>query len=167
MPSAVLIRAPLVLAPAVRLVEPLPLTDPAQQPLLPWASDPPDDVPEPVVEPTLRRVANRFASAVVEVLRGRRPLVQLEPHLDPRDHALLDGLCGSGLRPGLRLASVRVGQPADDVLEAAVRLELAGESRAAALRIVRRDEPARTAGSSWRLVTVELALDDATILRTG
>lgn len=159
MPVA-LTRAPAVLAPAVRLIEPPALLDPAQQPLLPWASPPPDDVPEPVIAPALWQVANRLVCAVVEVLRGQRPLVHLEPHIDPRIHELLERLCGVRLLPGLRLASVRVGQPADDALEAAARLELGDQSRAVALRIVRRS-------GRWRLVTLELALDDATILRAG
>lgn len=160
MPSAILTRAPLVLAPAVRLIEPPPLADPAQQPLLPWARPAPAEVAEPEIEPALRQVAGRFASAVVEVLRGRRPLAHLEPYVEPPVHDLVGRLCAAGLRPTLRLASVHVQQPSPQVLEAAARIEWGEQSRAAALCLIRR-------GGQWRLVRLELALDAATVVRAG
>ena len=151
--------APLLLAPALRLIRPL-FTEPAQDPLLPW------DVPEPPpprqreVPARIRRAVAALTAALVEVLRGRRPLAHLEPHAGAEVIDLLARVRAEGATSGIRLASVRVSQPADRAVEATARFELGRSSRAAALRFARRD-------GRWRLVAMELALDAGTVLRAG
>lgn len=151
--------APLILAPALRLVRPL-FIEPVQEPLLPWDTPQPDPPREAEIPAETRRVVRALTAALVEVLRGRRPLAHLEPHAGSDVLELLARLRTAGSASGIRLASVRVSQPADRAIEATARLALGETSRAAALRFVRRD-------GRWRLVALELALDAGTILRVG
>ena len=154
MPSAavVLTRAPLALAPAVRLIEPClpPLS--WQDPLLPWdAPEPPAAPPTPDVPDALRRRAGALTAAVVEVLRGRRPLLQLEPHLSTVTLELVGRLRAAGPLPNLRLASLRVTQPAESAIEGCARLTLGDASHAVAFRL----EPD---AERWLLTELELTL---------
>lgn len=149
-----LTRAPVVLAPAVRLIEPFlpPLS--WQDPLLPWDDPaPPAISPPPEIPGALRHRAGALLSAVVEVLRGRRPPLQLEPHLDAAALALIAGLRAAGPRPALRLASVRVAQPAESAVEAYGRLTLGETSHAVAFRLDRNSD------GRWLLTAMELTLD--------
>lgn len=67
----------------------------------------------PPGQPELRRLL----VAVLEVLDGRRPIVQLEPLLSPSDHRdLLRQLRKPGQGPR-RLCTLRVQQPDDDAIE--------------------------------------------------
>lgn len=157
----VLTRAPAVLAPAVRLIEPPPLIEPAQQPLLPWPEPELCAAPEPPgIADEVRRQVGVLAAALVEVLRGRRPLPHLEGHASPPVRELIERLRTDGPLPMLRLRSLRMGQPAPGVVEAAARLRIGERSRAMALR-AERDAAAR-----WRLTELELCLDEAGIRRS-
>ena len=151
--------APLILAPALRLIRPL-FSEPVQDPLVPWAVPEPPPPPQTEVTARVRRAVAALTAALVEVLRGRRPLAHFEPHAGAEVIDLLARLRAEGATSGIRLASVRVSQPADRAVEATVRFELGRSSRAAALRFARRDGP-------WRLVAMELALDAGTVLRAG
>ncbi|MFT4296734.1 MAG: Rv3235 family protein [Micropruina sp.] len=162
MPSStdVLIRAPVVLAPAVRLVQPA-LIEPPQQPLLPWPEpEPPPAVESPGIPDQVRHQVGALVAALVEVLRGRRPPPHLEPHAGTAVLELIGRLRGEGALPTMRLRSLRLDQPAPDVVEVAAHLRLGERSRAAALRAERRP------GDRWRLTELELALD-AVVLRSS
>lgn len=152
--------APLALAPALRLVQPVVLERP-QEPLLPWP--PAAEVPTPAedeIPPELHRTVSRLAAGVVEVLRGRRPLDHLAAHTVPGVLDLLGQLRQTRSLPELRLASLRLSRPATDAVEAAARLQLGARSRAAALRV--------TAGAEgWQVSHLELALEDAEVLRSA
>lgn len=163
MPSAVavLTRAPMALAPAVRVIEPVLPSTSAQDPLVPWA-EPPRPLPPslPEVSDAVRRRVTAMVAAVVEVLRGRRPLAHLEPHCEEAVFELLGRLHEAGALPQLRLASTQITRPADDSIEASARLTLDEASRAVALRITRHSD------GRWLLTDLELSLDDATIQRS-
>lgn len=162
MPSAavVLTRAPLALAPAVRVIEPVLLSSSAQDPLVPWVEPPrPTPAALPEVSDALRRRVTALIAAVVEVLRRRRPLAHLEPHCDESVFELLERLRDSGALPHLRLASTQITRPAESSVEASARLTLGDISRATAFRIARKD-------GRWLLTDFELALEDATIQRS-
>lgn len=158
--AVVLTRAPLALAPAVRVIEPVLPRPSAQDPLVPWV-EPPRPLPPPLpeVSDVLRRRVVALITAVIEVLRGRRLLVHLEPHCEPSVFELLGRLHKGGPMPHLRLASTRITRPADASIEASARLTLRQASRAIALRIARHSD------GRWLLTDLELALDDATIQR--
>ncbi len=163
MPSAAVVvtRAPLALAPAVRVIEPVLLSRSAQDPLVPWVEPPrPTPVALPEVSDALRRRITALIAAVVEVLRGRRPLVHLEPHCDESVFELLGRLRDSGALPHLRLASTWTTRPADSSVEAFARLTVGDTSRAAAFRIAQHPD------GRWLLTDFELALEDATIQRS-
>lgn len=150
--------APQLLAPALRVIRPL-FTEPFQDPLLPWATPEPPAPAETGIPDAVRRAAGNLTSALVEVLRGRRPLTHLEPHARAPVLDLVDRLLAEGALTSLRLASLHLTQPAPDVVEAAARLEIGSRSFAAALGYAR-------AGSPWRMTALELALPDCIILRT-
>ncbi|MFT4218812.1 MAG: Rv3235 family protein [Micropruina sp.] len=154
--------APVALPPAVRVIEPFVFSDNAQPPLLPWLEPEPPAAPAlSEVPDALRRRVGALAAAVAEVLRGRRPLFHLEPHVGAEALELIGGLRAAGVLPQLRLASLRVTQPAPAAIEASARLALGEFSRAAALRLE------QDAGDRWLLTELELALDDATVLCSG
>jgi len=153
-------RAPLALAPAVRLVEPL-LREraPSQQPLLPLVRPAGRPDPQQPIPDDVRLIVGGLTTAVVEVLRGSRPLGQLSGHTGADVQRLLVQLRRSP-SPTLRLASLRLSQPNPDVIEAAARLALGTRSRAAALCFARcRD--------GWRLRALQLALDPGVIRAAG
>ena len=152
-------RAPVALAPAVRLLEPV-LLEPVQEPLLPWPV-PAAAVVDPVaISPRVQRIVSQLTAGVVEVLRGQRPLEHLAGHASADVHDLIGHLRRARSLSTLRLASMHVCQPSACVVEVAVRLSLDGRSRAAALCF------AEQLGR-WRLVQLELALDPAVIVRAG
>jgi len=152
-------RAPVALAPALRLVEPL-LLEPVQEALLPWPIPQPN-LAEPVaIAPRVQRIVGQLTAGVVEVLRGRRPLEHLAGHACADVHDLIGHLRRARSLESLRLASAHLTQPSERVVEVAARLSLGPRSRAAALCFINQAE-------RWRLVQLELALDPAVILRAG
>jgi len=153
-------RAPLALAPALRLVEPV-LSEPVppQQPLLPWVRPTPRPEQHQPVSDEVRRILRGLTTAVVEVLRGSRPPGQLSGHTDVEVQRLIAQLRRSP-SPTLRLASLRLSQPRPDVVEAAARLAVDTRSRAAALCFVR-DR------GGWRLSAMQVALDAGVIRGAG
>jgi len=153
-------RAPLALAPALRLVQPV-LSEPtsSQQPLLPWVRPAPRPEQHQPIPDEVRRIVRGLTTAVVEVLRGSRPPDQLSAHASAEVQRLIAQLRRSPL-PTLRLASLRLSQPGPDVVEAAARLAVDSRSRAAALCFVRGQD-------GWRLSALQLALDAGVIRGAG
>lgn len=145
--------------PAVPLLEPVRFESP-DQPVLPWTVVPEliaDDTP---VDAGLRQLATSLASAVVEVLAGRRSAVQLELWMVPDLLSLLEHLRRARRGEGLRLRSVRVQAPSDTSLEVAAHLTQAGASRAAALRISLRR-------GRWIATHLVIALRPGVVHRAG
>lgn len=149
--------APLLLAPALRVIRPL-FTEPFQDPLLPWAAPDPPPPAEEGIPDAVRQVIGNLASALVEVLRGRRPITHLEPHAHPRVIELVERLIDDGALSAVRLGSLHLSRPAPQIIEAAARLKAGPRCCAAALGYAR-------AGSAWRMTALELALPDCVILR--
>ena len=143
---------------AERVLEPITLAvDP--QPTLPWAV--PDSVaPQEQVEPALRQVAAAITAAVVEVLSGQRPVSQLERLAHPDLVSLVGHLCRARVGANLRLRSIRVQVPQPNVIEVAAHLRLAAGSRAAALRLQRRQ-------GQWVCTHLEIALRPDVVNRAG
>lgn len=158
-----LTRAPIALAPAVRLVQPT-LVQLNQEPLLPWPAPEQPELVRSEIPVRVQRFVGQLSTAVVEVLSGRRPLHHLESHTSVEVHDLIGHLHRGRPMPALRLASLHLSQPADDVVEASARLHLARRSRAAALCFRANGAAQHT---SWRLTAIEVAIDPAVILRAG
>jgi len=99
--------------------------------------------------PDPRPLAGQLAQAVVEVLSGTRPLIQLLTRVDEQIYAELSALAPDpvtaptfGRNRGVirpqdrpRVRSVHVSRPAADVAEVAARVQTNGRSRAVALRL--------------------------------
>ncbi|MGH8776653.1 MAG: Rv3235 family protein [Jiangellaceae bacterium] len=105
-----------------------------------------DDLPDPC------RWTARLAQGIVEALHGHRPLQQLVRWTDEEVYAMLERRLAArrptdGPRPLVR--SVRVCQPADDVVEASVVVENGGRCRALALRLEALD-------ARWRCTELEI-----------
>ena len=152
-------RAPIALAPVVRLVEPI-LLEPVQDALLPLPVPEPAVVDPVAIPPRVQRIVAQLTAGVIEVLRGQRPLEHLAGHACAEVHDLVGHLCRARSLQALRLASTHLAQPSERVVEVAARLTLGPRSRAAALSFANQAE-------RWRLVQFELALDPAVILRAG
>lgn len=99
-----------------------------------------------------RRLAGSLASALVEILAGRRGPQQLSGWASPKVQELVTQLSRSQRCSGLRLRSIRVQQINDLVIEVAAHLTQTGRSRAAALRITRDD-------GRWQATELVIVLD--------
>ena len=147
--------APLSRPAAIPLFEPRDWSRP-DQPVLPWAS-PPEVVDATAFVPAaLRRTARNLAVALVETLASRRPLHQLEPWLNTDVLTLVERLRAAPACRRLTLKSLRVQHPRAEVLEVALHLCQSDRSRAAAMRLVRRDD-------RWRVTRLAIALDPAVV----
>ena len=144
--------------PARRLLEPVLLAP--DHPVLPWASVPEILDHADTVEPAARQVAASVTIAIVEALAGRRSPVQLERWLEPDLITLLEHLCRSRVAWGVRLRSLRLQSPTPGVVEVTAHLRHHGASRAAALRLARRE-------SGWVGTNLEIALRAKVINRAG
>jgi hypothetical protein len=106
-----------------------------------WEDDPPSRC-DPVELPDPRRWAGMIGQAVVEILAGRRPPVQVVRWLDgpvyERVRRSAEGAASRGRRsPGtpVRVRRVRVGSGLDGSVEAAVVVDDGVRCRALALRL--------------------------------
>jgi hypothetical protein len=96
------------------------------------------------------RAAQVLATALVEVLAGRRPVGQLRVHCAPPVYAGLSGRAPkSGAGDPLTVLSVRVGQPADGVAEACATVRHGQRVRALAFRMEGVD-------GRWRVTALEI-----------
>lgn len=144
--------------PVRRLLEPVLLSP--DHPVLPWASVPEIVDDADAVEPAARQVAASVTIALVEALAGKRSLTQLERWLEPELMSLLEHLCRSRIGWGLRLRSIRLQSPTPGVIEVTAHLRHHGASRAAALRLARRE-------GSWVGTKLEIALRPTVVNRAG
>lgn len=136
--------------PLLRLVTPLPVEPPGQDPL-PVEEDDVLTCPAVGVAPEAERAALGLARALAEVLAGQRPVAQVRPALVPRVAHLIDHLARSGAAHGMRLVGVRLQSPRDGVVEASGRLTSPHRCGAFAVRVEKR--PRR-----WAVTVLEAAL---------
>lgn len=99
-----------------------------------------------------RRLAGSLASALVEIIAGRRSPQQLSGWASPKVQEVVTQLNRSQRCSGLRLRSIRVQQINDLVIEVAAHLTQTGRSRAAALRISRGE-------GRWQATELVIMLD--------
>ena len=100
---------------------------------------------ETEVDPALTDRASGFVQALVEIVEGRRPVLQLAPWVSDavyeqvldRRSIRLRGQRGLGRS---RVVSVHVSSPVSDAAEVAARLDTGRRSRALALRLDRRPD---------------------------
>lgn len=85
--------------------------------------------------PPAARAAQVFATALVEVLAGRRPVGQLRVHSVPGVFAGLANRTAHRLGAPAQLVSVRLCQPADGVGEVSATVRSADRARAIAFRM--------------------------------
>ncbi|MDR1767208.1 MAG: Rv3235 family protein [Propionibacteriaceae bacterium] len=133
-----------------RLFEPA-SPGPSLQPALPWDDEPDVAACEDGVSGQTKHLAQAMTAAIVEGITGRRPLHQLERLCGPTAMGALEPLRRHREASGLRLHSIRVRQPRDDVLEVAAHLRRGRESRAAAVRLQRTHK-------GWRCTRFEAVL---------
>lgn len=99
--------------------------------------------------PDVTRAAQVFATALIEVMGGRRPVGQLRIHASP---AVFGGLVNRTSRgPGtpIQLMSLRVCQPADGVAEVSATIRCGPRARAIAFRLEGVD-------GRWRVTALDI-----------
>jgi hypothetical protein len=99
--------------------------------------------------PPAARAARVFATALVEVLTGRRPIGQLRRHTAPTVFAGLVNRVPAGWTTPAHLMSVRLCQPADGIVEVSATIRSGARVRAIAFRIEGVDE-------RWRVTALDI-----------
>jgi Family of unknown function (DUF6459) len=99
--------------------------------------------------PAAARAAQVFATALVEVLAGRRPVGQLRGHAAPAVFAGLVSRAPHGLSAPANVMSVRVCQPADGVAEIGATVRSGARVRAIAFRMEGVD-------GRWRVTALDI-----------
>lgn len=99
--------------------------------------------------PPAGRAAQVFATALVEVLAGRRPVGQLRVHAAPAVFAGLVNRAPNGLSAPAQLLSIRVCQPADGVAEISATVRSGPRARAIAFRMEGVD-------GRWRVTALDI-----------
>jgi hypothetical protein len=122
--------------------------------------DPEDGEPVSKPDPELQHAALLVATAIVEVIAGRRNLRQLEQLVSDTALHAIKRLTRAHLGQDLWLLSVHVQSPDAGVAEVAAHLRHCGLSRAAAIRLVR-------TAKGWMCTRFEAALSPHTITRAG
>lgn len=154
-----MIPAPASRPAATRVLEPIAMVE-VTQPALPWAVVPEViSTPNPV-DPAVRRVAAAITLAIVEVLSGQRPLAQLERVAHPDLVGMVGHLSRARAGAALRVHSIRIQAPEPGVIEVAAHLRVDAGSRAAALRLQRRED-------RWLCTHLEIALRPDVVNRAG
>jgi hypothetical protein len=85
--------------------------------------------------PPARRAAQVLATALVEVLSGRRPVGQLRLHCAPGAYAAVVSRASNTPGAPIQLISVRVCQPADGIAEVSATVRAGRRVRAIAFRV--------------------------------
>lgn len=99
--------------------------------------------------PDVTRAAQVFATALIEVLGGRRPVGQLRIHASPTVFAgLVNRTTNDGGTP-IQLMSLRVCQPADGVAEVSTTVRCGPRARAIAFRLEGVD-------GRWRVTALDI-----------
>jgi len=99
--------------------------------------------------PPAARAAQVFATALVEVLAGRRPVGQLRVHAAPAVFAGLVNRAPNGLAAPTQIMSLRLGQPADGVAEVCATVRTGARARAIAFRMEGVD-------GRWRVTALDI-----------
>lgn len=117
----------------------------------PWSADPDMGIRRTGTAqlPAAARAAQVFATALVEVLAGRRPVGQLRVHTAPAVFAGLVGRAPHGLNAPALVMSVRVCQPADGVAEISATVRSGARVRAIAFRMEGVD-------GRWRVTALDI-----------
>lgn len=105
----------------------------------------------PATDDHLQRSAQDVLRLLLEVLDGRRPLQQLNPHLGPVALRYVRA-AGRRHRGPSRLSSMHVCRPRPAAAEVAVVYRTGGRARALATRF----EQQRGARGPWRCVAIRL-----------
>lgn len=116
-----------------------------------WSADPDMGVRRTATAqlPDVMRAAQVFATALVEVLGGRRPVGQLRIHAAPTVFAGLVNRTTRGLGTPIQLMSLRVCQPADGVAEVSGTVRCGPRARAIAFRLEGVD-------GRWRVTALDI-----------
>lgn len=99
--------------------------------------------------PDVTRAAQVFATALIEVLSGRRPVGQLRVHASPTVFAGLVNRTTRGPGTPVQLMSLRVCQPADGVAEVSATVRCGPRARAIAFRLEGVD-------GRWRVTALDI-----------
>lgn len=99
--------------------------------------------------PAPGRAAQVYATALVEVLAGRRPVGQLRVHTAPAVFAGLANRAAQGWGAPVQVASVRICQPADGVAEVSATVRGARRAHAMAFRLEGVD-------GRWRITALDI-----------
>ncbi len=99
--------------------------------------------------PAPGRTAQVLATALVEVLAGRRPIAQLRAYTAPQVYAGLAMRTPTGHSEPLAVLSLRICQPADGVTEAGVTVRHGQRARALAFRMEAVD-------GRWRITALDI-----------
>lgn len=151
--------APASRPPALALVEPRYLADPAQ-PALPLALTPDLVVEDSTLDPELQQLATSLISALIEVLSGQRSALQLERWVEPEVLNLVEHLRRGHRGQRWLLRSVRVQAPHSEAVEVSAHLAQGGTSRAAAMRM-------RLRRGQWVVTHLMIALRPQVVHRAG
>lgn len=159
MSTPTLLPAPASRPPARPLIRHLVALPDVAQPPLPLEAQTPPGAQSDEVPPDVERAARAVTVAVVEVLAGRRALVQLGNLADAHLLRMIRALTASRALAGHSLRSLRVQAPAPGVAEVAFRVEGASGSRGGALR-------AHRGPRGWQCVVLEVAATPRTVTRS-
>lgn len=99
--------------------------------------------------PPPARAGRAYATALVEVLAGRRPVGQVRVHAAPAVFAALATRAAQGWGAPVQVASVRVCQPADGVAEVSATVRGARRAHAMAFRLEGVD-------GRWRITALDI-----------
>lgn len=134
---------------------------PSRHPELPLFPDPPEASAAPAEgTPLARQMAISIATAIVEVIAGRRGLAQLDGWVEADVLRLVERLRFRHSGRDLRLCSLRLQFPVAGVVEVCARLSLDGFGRAAALRISRYS-------GGWWATSLAIAVGAGAVSRAG
>ncbi len=106
---------------------------------------------EPIRNDDVQLIAYSLTVALVEVLAGRRAPQQLQDWASVELFELIIRLCRNRRGDGLRLRSLRIQSDQRGAIEVAAHLTQDGQSRAAAVQILRRDQ-------GWLITGLTIAL---------
>lgn len=110
--------------------------------------------------PVARQMGTWIATAIFQVIAGRRPLTQLDGWVEADVLRLVERLRFRNSGRDLRLCSLRLQFPLPDQIEVCARLSLDGLGRAAALRISHYS-------GGWWATSLTIALPAGVISRAG
>jgi hypothetical protein len=133
------------------------------QPTLPLhTTDEPRILAVSRIRPEDRAAISALTQALVETLQGRRPLAQLDRWVVPDVSALLGHLQRAGRQTTIAFRSARIQIVSASVAEVSLLLNVDGQHRAVALRLVRVHS-----GRHWVCTRFEAALWSTVVTKVG